>query len=84
MADTPETPGGPKRSDVADRGRIRREERTGYRSGDRSARAPVGEGSAEPEHEGAVLCDICGSPMLDRHCKLVCLACGYQRDCSDP
>ena len=29
-------------------------------------------------------CDLCGGPMLDRHCKLVCLKCGYQRDCSDP
>jgi carbonic anhydrase/acetyltransferase-like protein (isoleucine patch superfamily) len=29
-------------------------------------------------------CDLCGAPMLDRHCKLVCTACGYQRDCSDP
>ncbi|MGD8321801.1 MAG: gamma carbonic anhydrase family protein [Gemmatimonadota bacterium] len=30
------------------------------------------------------LCDLCGAPMLDRHCKLVCTRCGYQRDCSDP
>jgi carbonic anhydrase/acetyltransferase-like protein (isoleucine patch superfamily) len=29
-------------------------------------------------------CDLCGGPMLERHCKLVCLNCGYQRDCSDP
>lgn len=29
-------------------------------------------------------CDLCGGPMLDRHCKLLCLRCGYQRDCSDP
>ncbi|MEO5511275.1 MAG: glycine oxidase ThiO [Longimicrobiales bacterium] len=29
-------------------------------------------------------CDLCGSKMLDRHCKLVCVQCGYQRDCSDP
>lgn len=29
-------------------------------------------------------CDLCGAPMLDRHCKLVCPSCGYQRDCSDP
>ena len=29
-------------------------------------------------------CDLCGSPMLERHCKLVCTGCGYQRDCSDP
>lgn len=29
-------------------------------------------------------CDLCGAPMLDRHCRLVCPRCGYQRDCSDP
>lgn len=31
-----------------------------------------------------VHCDICGTPMLNRHCKLVCTQCGFQRDCSDP
>jgi len=31
-----------------------------------------------------VPCDLCGAPMLERHCKLVCTGCGYQRDCSDP
>ena len=30
------------------------------------------------------VCDVCGGPMIDRHCKLVCERCGYQRDCSDP
>lgn len=30
------------------------------------------------------LCDLCGAPMDERHCKLLCLQCGYQRDCSDP
>ena len=34
--------------------------------------------------EDASLCDLCGRPMRERHCKLVCLNCGYQRDCSDP
>ena len=29
-------------------------------------------------------CDLCGGRMIDRHCKLVCESCGYQRDCSDP
>jgi carbonic anhydrase/acetyltransferase-like protein (isoleucine patch superfamily) len=29
-------------------------------------------------------CELCGGPVLDRHCKVVCLNCGYQRDCSDP
>jgi len=30
------------------------------------------------------VCDLCGRRMLERHCKLVCVLCGYQRDCSDP
>ena len=29
-------------------------------------------------------CERCGGLMLERHCKLVCGSCGYQRDCSDP
>jgi len=29
-------------------------------------------------------CELCGGPVLERHCKIVCLDCGYQRDCSDP
>lgn len=29
-------------------------------------------------------CDICGVSMLDLHCKLRCVNCGFMRDCSDP
>lgn len=29
-------------------------------------------------------CDLCGGLVLARHCKVACLNCGYQRDCSDP
>ena len=29
-------------------------------------------------------CDICGSTMIEAHCKLRCPNCGYTRDCSDP
>ncbi len=29
-------------------------------------------------------CDICGAPVVEAHCKLVCHNCGYTRDCSDP
>lgn len=29
-------------------------------------------------------CDLCGAPMQGWHCRLICTACGYQRDCSDP
>ncbi len=39
--------------------------------------------SAGPE-QPRWTCDICGTVMLDTHCKLKCLACGYTRDCSDP
>ena len=29
-------------------------------------------------------CDLCGTRMKEWHCRIVCPACGYQRDCSDP
>ena len=29
-------------------------------------------------------CDVCGGPTFDRNCKVICLRCGYTRDCSDP
>lgn len=29
-------------------------------------------------------CELCGGPTVERHCKIVCLNCGYKRDCSDP
>ena len=29
-------------------------------------------------------CELCGGPTLERHCKIICLNCGFQRDCSDP
>ncbi len=32
----------------------------------------------------APVCDLCGGPIMERHCKVLCLSCGYQRDCSDP
>ena len=32
----------------------------------------------------APVCELCGGPIMERHCKVVCLSCGYQRDCSDP
>ena len=33
---------------------------------------------------GEASCELCGGPVLERHCKILCLTCGYQRDCSDP
>ncbi len=29
-------------------------------------------------------CWICGAPIVDVHCKIVCKRCGFMRDCSDP
>jgi len=61
------------------------EERTGYRSGDRSFTPPVPERANHPlEPPAGPTCERCGGPMLERHCKLLCTTCGYQRDCSDP
>ncbi len=44
--------------------------------------------AAEPQSAGPPgthhRCDLCGAPMLEQNCKIVCLNCGYQRDCSDP
>jgi carbonic anhydrase/acetyltransferase-like protein (isoleucine patch superfamily) len=41
----------------------------------------AGVGGTEPS---GPWCERCGGEMLERHCKLVCVRCGYQRDCSDP
>lgn len=38
------------------------------------------QGIGEPEG----VCELCGGPVLERNCEIVCLKCGYQRDCSDP
>ena len=51
---------------------------TGER-GDTADPDPSDDSDEAPFH-----CDLCGAPMLNRHCKLQCLQCGYQRDCSDP
>jgi uncharacterized membrane protein len=29
-------------------------------------------------------CDVCGCPTYERNCKVICVRCGYTRDCSDP
>lgn len=69
------------------------EERTGYRhwkgtSGEAeeestdTSGAPDAAAGGEPGAAGT--CELCGGPTLERHCKILCLRCGYQRDCSDP
>jgi hypothetical protein len=58
---------------------------------EREAPEPAAE---TPEHEPATdallqsiikpKCDLCGSLMIEWHCRMMCPMCGYQRDCSDP
>jgi len=64
------------------------DERTGYRSGDPNFHGglPVEGGSSDGNAAGTpeFICDLCGAPMLDRHCKLACPRCGYLWDCLDP
>lgn len=31
-----------------------------------------------------VACDICATTMIAFNCELICLNCGFRRDCSDP
>jgi uncharacterized Zn finger protein (UPF0148 family) len=38
----------------------------------------------KPVQGSDLTCEICGSRMIQRHCKIVCPNCGYTRDCSDP
>lgn len=46
------------------------------------SRAYLSEGIGRPG--GDDVCELCGGPTVERHCKVVCLNCGYKRDCSDP
>ena len=34
-------------------------------------------------NETELTCDLCGAPMYEVHCKVICRTCGYKRDCSD-
>jgi len=49
--------------------------------------ADRGDDPAAPPRPGdapAASCELCGGPVLERHCRIICLNCGFQRDCSDP
>lgn len=80
-------PRDPQRSRAEDAGK---DGSGGDGSGDHGAPAPgAGErGPGDPEgvpvEEQIFFCDLCGHPMLNLHCKLICEQCGYKRDCSDP
>jgi len=43
-----------------------------------------GIGHPPSRQNGELSCELCGGPILERHCKVLCLTCGFQRDCSDP
>ena len=45
-----------------------------------------GYGPAQPPDtlEEEMVCWVCGGPVIERHCKIVCQVCGFTRDCSDP
>ncbi len=49
-----------------------------------AASAPSTDGREEAPPDEVFYCDLCGSVMLNLHCKLTCERCGYKRDCSDP
>lgn len=50
---------------------------------DRPEEGRSGEEDGSPPAAGGA-CELCGGPVVERHCKIECLNCGYQRDCSDP
>lgn len=52
------------------------------RAGRASAASPPR--NAAPGRAGGFVCEICGAAMYERHCRIVCARCGYQRDCTDP
>lgn len=45
-------------------------------------------GSVSPQPiyapEDNTTCWICGGPVIQLHCKIICRNCGFMRDCSDP
>jgi rubrerythrin len=47
--------------------------------------APASDGAASRASDSpSLVCEVCGGAMFERHCKIVCPRCGYQRDCTDP
>jgi hypothetical protein len=50
----------------------------------REAPQPTRGSGAEQEARAEHRCDLCGAPMIEWHCRIICTFCGYQRDCSDP
>jgi hypothetical protein len=55
---------------------------SGDGAGEAQRGAPPADVPAAPDVE--YRCDLCGAPMHEWHCRIICTFCGYQRDCSDP
>lgn len=47
------------------------------------SREYLSEGVGRPDPSGPS-CELCGGPTTEVHCKIICLKCGFKRDCSDP
>lgn len=45
---------------------------------------PAAVASRAPITGRVIVCDICGHPATELHCKVRCFNCGFTRDCSDP
>ncbi len=48
------------------------------------ARQPAHDRTSDRASDDDSYCWVCGGPVSKRHCKIVCLRCGFMRDCSDP
>ena len=59
-------------------GRIERETYRHQETPGRPTRLPRDRSADDNE------CWLCGGPVDKRHCKIICLVCGFTRDCSDP
>jgi len=59
---------------------MREEERKKKEEGEKKPRPAKDQGDSFSSVEK---CDICGAPMIQIRCELLCTNCGYRRDCTD-
>jgi hypothetical protein len=45
--------------------------------------APLQPEASQPVGQHIYICDRCGFEMVEKNCKVLCLNCGSQYDCSD-
>jgi 8-oxo-dGTP diphosphatase len=58
----------------------------GLRTAEAEGLEPVRPVAAQPGYrpEDDTFCWLCDGPVVKRQCKIICRACGFTRDCSDP